>query len=114
VLTLMSPDWGTSSSKERADLFDYTGHIQAVAGLASRVTVQRVEGTDHSFTNPAGQRAFLQHVEAWLIQHFPLEPSGKPAEREPSASAINGLSMEALTSMSSIVNLGDAVEVKES
>ncbi len=114
VLTLMSPEWGTSSSKDRADLFDYTGHIQAVAGPASRVIVQRVYGTDHSFTNHAGQRAFVQHVEEWLMQHFPLEPSEKPAESESIASTLNSLSMEALTSMSCMVNLGDAVEVKES
>jgi pimeloyl-ACP methyl ester carboxylesterase len=114
VLTLMSPDWGTSSSKDRADLFDYTGHIQAIAGPAGRVTVQRVSGTDHSFTNHAGRRAFLQHVEEWLLHHFPLQPSQQSAESESIASALSALSIDTLTSVSCLVDLGDAVEVKES
>ncbi|MBW4028848.1 MAG: alpha/beta fold hydrolase [Acidobacteria bacterium] len=113
VLTLMSPDWGTSTSKERADLFDYTGHIQAIAGPAGQVTVQRVHGTDHSFTNHAGQRAFLQHAEDWLLHHFPIEPSQHPAGREAVSSTLNSPSIGALTNMTRTPSLAQDVEVKE-
>jgi pimeloyl-ACP methyl ester carboxylesterase len=82
VLALMSADWGTSSVK-RADLFDYTSHIQALAGPASRLTVQRIYDTDHSFSNRAGRRAFLQFAEAWLVQHFPTDLSEESYSARP-------------------------------
>ncbi len=73
ILTLMSPDWGIPSEHEKAEQFDYTGHIRALAGPDSALTIHRVPGTDHSFTNHAGRSAFVHHVEEWLDQYFPAD-----------------------------------------
>jgi alpha-beta hydrolase superfamily lysophospholipase len=72
ILLLRAPGIKAQGSKPRLGQFDYIDHVVGLAGRKSRVTVEFVEGADHSFANWSGREAVQQHIEAWLGAHFPL------------------------------------------
>ena len=51
--------------------FDYMGHILRLAGPNSKVVVEVVADTGHSFANRVGRAAVRQHTENWLNKYFP-------------------------------------------
>ena len=61
------------SSKLRAGAFDYLEHISSFAGHRNRLSLLRIEGTNHSFADRLGRAAIQEHSEAWLRKHFPGE-----------------------------------------
>jgi pimeloyl-ACP methyl ester carboxylesterase len=58
------------SSKLRAGAFDYLEHITSYAGHRSQLSLQTIEGTNHSFADRLGRSAIREHAEAWLHKHF--------------------------------------------
>lgn len=57
--------------------FDYLSYILELAGPQSKVEVEVVEGTGHSFANRVGRLAVRQTTERWLSTYFPLEVHGE-------------------------------------
>lgn len=53
--------------------FDYIYHLERVSGVAPRVVVRQIEGTDHAFVKGDGKRLVRSQMEQWLSAHFPLE-----------------------------------------
>jgi len=75
VLFLKAPGLKASGTKPRTGEFDYLKYVLRLAGRKSRVAVQFIAGTDHSFANRAGRAAVHEHLEKWLTGHFPLPGS---------------------------------------
>lgn len=72
ILLLRAPGIKAQGSKPRVGQFDYIDHVVELAGRKSRVSVEFVEGADHSFANRSGREAVQQHIETWLGSRFPL------------------------------------------
>jgi len=72
ILILKAPAVKTRGIKPRVGEFDYLEYLQANSGRNSRVTVEFIEGTNHSFADPVGIEAVRQHTEAWLNECFPV------------------------------------------
>jgi pimeloyl-ACP methyl ester carboxylesterase len=75
VLVLCAPN-----AKPRVGEFNYLSYILTLAGSRIKVTVQFIEGTDHSFANRKGRKAVREHTEQWLCAHFPFVQRENPAE----------------------------------
>ena len=75
VLVLNAP-----GAKPKAGEFDYLSYILKLAGRKNRVTVQLIEGTDHSFANHTGREKVRKHTEQWLDAHFPFARQENPAK----------------------------------
>ncbi len=71
ILLFKAPGRKTAGTKPRIGEFDYLQHVQTLAGRRSKVTVQLIEGTDHSFATRAGREAVRRCIEDWLTLHFP-------------------------------------------
>jgi pimeloyl-ACP methyl ester carboxylesterase len=78
ILFLKAPGLKTSGPKPRVGDFDYLKYALELAGRKSRVVVQFIAGTDHSFANRAGRAAVGEVMESWLATNFPL-PDAQPA-----------------------------------
>jgi alpha-beta hydrolase superfamily lysophospholipase len=72
ILLLQAPGIKAQGSKPRVGEFDYIEYVVNLASRKSRVAVEFVEGADHSFANREGRQAVQQHMEDWLVLHFPL------------------------------------------
>jgi len=81
ILLLKAPGIKAHGSRPRVGEFDYTGHALKLAGRKSRVSVEFVEGADHSFANWDGREAVQRHIEEWLVSHFPLQDLNRSAKR---------------------------------
>jgi alpha-beta hydrolase superfamily lysophospholipase len=79
ILLLRAPGIKAQGSKPRVGQFDYIDHVVELAGRRSRVLVEFVKGADHSFANRDGREAVQQHIENWLVTHFPLEDFNRAA-----------------------------------
>lgn len=66
VLILRAPSRGSAGLKPRTGEFDYLQHILAIGGQQARVSVEVVEGSNHSFSNRQGRAAIPQLMEKWL------------------------------------------------
>jgi pimeloyl-ACP methyl ester carboxylesterase len=80
ILLLKAPGIKAQGSKPRVGEFDYIDYAVKLAGRKSRVSVDFVEGADHSFANHEGREAVERHIAGWLAVHFPLtkiSPSAK-------------------------------------
>jgi pimeloyl-ACP methyl ester carboxylesterase len=66
ILILKAPALKTRGVKPRVGEFDYIGYLQTLAGRGSRVVVEYIEGTNHSFADAEGRAAVRQHTEHWL------------------------------------------------
>jgi len=80
ILLLKSPGQMTFRLKPGMREFDYIKYVLKLAGRLSKVSVQVVEGADHSFANRLGRDAVRQYAERWLSLHFPLVEAGDSAE----------------------------------
>lgn len=92
ILVFKAPGRKTAGTKPRVGEFDYLKYLLGIAGGRSDVTVQVIEGTDHSFANRAGRTAVRQHVELWLRDHFSSTPRSNPAralQSEPNHNRVN-------------------------
>jgi len=83
ILLLKAPARKACGTKPRTGEFDYLQYVLKLAGRRSQVTVNFVEGTDHSFANKVGRSAIRQHTENWLKVHFP-----KAGETDPLANRV--------------------------
>jgi pimeloyl-ACP methyl ester carboxylesterase len=72
ILLLKAPARKAAGTTPRTGEFDYLKYILEIAGRRSRVEVELVEGTDHSFANRKGRLAVRLVIERWLRVHFPL------------------------------------------
>jgi pimeloyl-ACP methyl ester carboxylesterase len=81
ILLLKAPGIKAHGSRPRVGEFDYTGHALKLAGRKSRISVEFVEGADHSFANYGGREPVQRHIEDWLVAHFPLEEFNRNARR---------------------------------
>jgi pimeloyl-ACP methyl ester carboxylesterase len=73
ILFLKAPARKAAGTKPRAGEFDYLKYVLGLAGRNSKVVVELVEGTDHSFANRQGRNAVRQITERWLASYFPLQ-----------------------------------------
>ena len=71
MLVLKAPALKARGIRPRIGEFDYLGYLQALSGRGSRVVIQFVEGTNHSFADVVGRAAIRQHAQAWLNACFP-------------------------------------------
>ena len=65
-------------AKLRAGNFDYFAYIQSLAVRSNQITIQDLDGTDHSFANSDGRLAVWQHTEKWLSELFPPATAPSP------------------------------------
>jgi pimeloyl-ACP methyl ester carboxylesterase len=72
ILYLKAPARKAVGTKPRVGEFDYLKHVLGLAGRNSKVVVELIEGTDHSFANRLGRAAVRRHTEQWLTSYFPL------------------------------------------
>lgn len=77
ILLLKAPGLKTTGTQARAGQFDYLKYVVGLAGNKSQVTVNLIEGTDHSFANRSGRAAVRQQIGSWLDRYFPLEGMGE-------------------------------------
>lgn len=66
VLILRAPSRGATGLKARTGEFDYLEYILASAGQHARVSIEVVDGANHSFSNCQGRAAVLQIMKRWL------------------------------------------------
>jgi pimeloyl-ACP methyl ester carboxylesterase len=71
ILVLKAPALKARGLKPRIGEFDYLGYLQALSGRNSRVVIQFIEGTNHSFADAVGRVAIRKHTEEWLDAYFP-------------------------------------------
>ncbi len=83
ILLCKAPSRKATGTKPRVGEFDYLQHVLQLAGSRSKVAVELIEGTDHSFANRAGRLAVCQRTEAWLHSNLPLRSrkASRPLER---------------------------------
>jgi pimeloyl-ACP methyl ester carboxylesterase len=72
ILVLRAPGHKAPDTKPRVGDFDYYAYLHSLSGPRSRIEVEFVEGTNHTFTDGLGQAAVRRHGERWLNTHFPL------------------------------------------
>ncbi len=75
ILILKAPGLKTAGMKPRVGQFDYIKHATEIAGCENQVTVQLIEGTDHSFANRIGRTSVQQEIGNWLERYFPVTRS---------------------------------------
>jgi pimeloyl-ACP methyl ester carboxylesterase len=109
ILLLKAPGIKAHGSRPRVGEFDYTGHALKLAGRKSRVSVEFVEGADHSFANYDGREAVQRHIEDWLVSHFPLEEFNRNPKRAAPLRAVEKQS-DSKKSPTAPADLGCALE----
>jgi hypothetical protein len=72
ILILKAPGLKTVGMKPRVGQFDYIKYAMEMAGHTSQVSVQLIDGTDHSFANRVGRDAVQREIGNWLKRHFPV------------------------------------------
>jgi pimeloyl-ACP methyl ester carboxylesterase len=84
ILILKAPALKTRGTKPRIGEFDYLGYLQALSGRDSRIVVQFIESTNHSFADVEGRAAVRRHTEQWLnatISGVPVPASAESCDR---------------------------------
>ncbi len=77
ILIIKAPGLKASGTKARAGEFDYLKYVLGTAGRKSRVTVEFIEGTDHSFANRVGRARVRERVASWLGVFFPQKAASE-------------------------------------
>jgi pimeloyl-ACP methyl ester carboxylesterase len=80
LLVLKAPALKSRGLKPRMGEFDYLGYLQSMSG-GSRVCVQFIEGTNHSFADAKGRAAVRQNIAAWLDNYFPAPHRNRASEQ---------------------------------
>jgi len=109
ILLLKAPGIKAQGSKPRAGEFDYIGYVLKLAGRKSRVSVDFVEGADHSFANHAGRKAVERLIAGWLTAQFPLT-NFSPSARNVSLLRVDKKQNESRESQAAPADLGCALE----
>jgi pimeloyl-ACP methyl ester carboxylesterase len=78
ILFIKAPARKAPGAKPRVGEFDYLKYVLGLAGRNSKVVVELIQGTDHSFANRQGRLAVRQHTERWLASYFPLQEEATP------------------------------------
>lgn len=52
--------------------FDYLAYLKKSSGPRAHITVEFIEGTNHSFADATGKAAVRRHAEQWLSTCFPI------------------------------------------
>jgi hypothetical protein len=81
MLVLKAPALKTRGLKPRIGEFDYLGYLQSKANPRNRVSIEFVEGTNHSFADRRGREAVRQNIEQWLKTLSLESPKGRTTER---------------------------------
>lgn len=84
ILILKAPVLKGRGLKPRMGDFDYLGHVERISGPGSRVVMQLIEGTNHSFANIVGREAVRREVDEWVKNFFPIAE----AEQEAAAKSL--------------------------
>ncbi len=71
ILIIKAPGLKSPGIKPRTGEFDYLRHALMLAGNKRQVTIELIEGTDHSFADRAGRTAVRQRIKSWLVSYFP-------------------------------------------
>jgi pimeloyl-ACP methyl ester carboxylesterase len=71
VLMMKAPAVKAPGLKPRAGQFDYLSYVQKLSCRRSRIVVEFIEGTNHSFADAIGRVKVRRHTERWLNAHFP-------------------------------------------
>lgn len=72
ILVLKAPSYRAPGIKPRLGEFDYVTYINKRSHSQSRVKVQLIKGTTHSFADLTGKAEVRRQVENWLRATFPL------------------------------------------
>jgi pimeloyl-ACP methyl ester carboxylesterase len=72
MLVLKAPSLRSRDFKPGIGEFDYLSYLQAMSGGRSRVAVEYIENTNHSFADDRGRAAVLENLQKWLDHHFPV------------------------------------------
>jgi pimeloyl-ACP methyl ester carboxylesterase len=86
ILVLKAPAIRARGLKPRIGEFDYLQYLQEMTSRNSRVSVQFIENTNHSFADIRGRAAVRENVEQWLNSYFPLSYR-KMSDRSSTASS---------------------------
>jgi pimeloyl-ACP methyl ester carboxylesterase len=78
ILVLKAPSLRSQGVKPRTGVFDYLGYLRSKSESTASIAVRFVEGTDHSFADPAGCAAVRQHTVQWLNDCFPASGAKQP------------------------------------
>ena len=81
MLVLKAPALKSRGLKPRIGEFDYLGYLKSMASPRSRVSVQLIEGTNHSFADRKGRAAVRENIEEWLSSQFARPARAVLAER---------------------------------
>jgi pimeloyl-ACP methyl ester carboxylesterase len=84
ILVLKAPALKARGLKPRMGEFDYLGYLQSMSGRGSRIAVEFIEGTNHSFADIRGRAAVREHIEQWLSASFPRASRDRGADRSSS------------------------------
>ncbi len=109
ILLLKAPGIKAQGSKPRVGEFDYIDHVVKLAGQKSRVSVDFVEGADHSFANHEGREAVEGLISGWLAAQFPLT-NFSPRAREASLLRAGKNQSESRKPQEAPADLGCALE----
>ena len=71
ILILKAPVLKGRGIKPRVGDFDYLGYLEKLSGPGSRVMIQLVDGTNHSFANSAGRESVREQMNGWMKIFFP-------------------------------------------
>jgi len=93
ILVLKAPALRSRDFKPRIGEFDYLNYLRAMSGARSRVTMEFIENTNHSFADDRGRAAVRESLEKWLGANFPAR---RPAGSERSSQAARASTYEAL------------------
>jgi len=84
ILVLKAPALKARGLKPRIGEFDYIGYLQSIASPRNRVSIEFIEGTNHSFADKKGRRAVRKNIEQWLnLQRFEVS-KGRSSKRSAS------------------------------
>jgi pimeloyl-ACP methyl ester carboxylesterase len=109
ILLLKAPGIKAQGSKPRVGEFDYIDYAVRLAGSKSRVSVDFVEGADHSFANHEGREAVERLISGWLAAQFPLS-NFNPSANSVSMSRADMNQNESKKSQEAPADLGCALE----
>jgi pimeloyl-ACP methyl ester carboxylesterase len=67
------------TNRPKEENFNYIDYIRTLNVSEGQVTLQAIQGADHTFSNRRGLDAVKQHTEDWLGGNFPLARYGGSA-----------------------------------
>lgn len=81
ILVLKAPALKARGLKPRIGEFDYLGYLLSTSSRGSRIAIQFIENTNHSFADRQGRAAVQQNIEQWLNTTFPRAWADRATKR---------------------------------